>query len=79
MTPGSIHIAMSPEDPADVRRREDAKAWDAFGLVASGIAVWGGAGWLISEQLDNSLYLMLGLMVGMGAALYLVWVRYGRP
>lgn len=70
---------MSPEDPDDVRRREQAGAWHAFGLVASGVTVWGGVGWLLSELLNNTIYLMLGILVGTGAALYLVWVRYGRP
>lgn len=70
---------MSSEDPDDVRRREHANAWHAFGLVASGVTVWGGAGWLLSELFDNTVFLMLGLLLGMGLALYLVWVRYGRP
>lgn len=70
---------MSPKDTDDLRRRDQAGAWDAFGLVASGITVWGGVGWLVSEWLDNVVFLMLGLLVGMAAALYLVWVRYGRP
>lgn len=69
---------MSAEENDDLRRRDHANAWDAFGLIASGIAVWGGVGWLVSEWLDNTVYLMLGLLVGMGAALYLVWVRYGK-
>lgn len=70
---------MSPDDPDDVRRREQSNAWDAFALVVSGVAVWGGVGWLVSEWLNSRLFLVLGLLVGMGAALYLVWVRYGKP
>lgn len=70
---------MSPEDSDDLRRRDQAGAWDAFGSIASGVAVWGGVGWLVSEWLNSTVYLMLGLLVGMGAALYLVWVRYGKP
>lgn len=54
-------------------------AWGAFGLVVSGVTVWGGAGWLVSQWLDNSIFVMLGLLLGMGAGLYLVWFRYGRP
>lgn len=59
-------------------RKADADAWGAFGLVVSGVLVWGGAGWLLSEALDNSVFVMLGLLLGTGAALYLVWFRYGR-
>ncbi|TDE15027.1 AtpZ/AtpI family protein [Jiangella asiatica] len=70
---------MSTDDPDDARRQDQARAWDAFGLVVSGIAVWGGVGWLVSEWLNSRVFLVLGLLVGMGAALYLVWVRYGKP
>ncbi|SDU56929.1 hypothetical protein SAMN04488563_2805 [Jiangella alkaliphila] len=70
---------MSPDDPDDVRQTDQNGAWDAFALVASGVAVWGGVGWLVSEWLNSRVFLVLGLLVGMGAALYLVWVRYGKP
>lgn len=69
---------MSPKDHDALRREDHAGAWDSFGLIASGVAVWGGAGWLVSEWLDHTVYLMLGLLTGMGAALYLIWVRYGK-
>lgn len=70
---------MSTDDPDDVRRREQSSAWNAFSLVVSGVAVWGGVGWLVSEWLNSRVFLVLGLLVGTGAALYLVWVRYGKP
>jgi ATP synthase protein I len=69
---------MSHDSPPDGGRQGQADAWSAFSLVLSGVLVWGGAGWLVSEWLDNSAFLMLGLLVGTGAALYIVWFRYGR-
>lgn len=68
---------MTP-DPSEYSRREQANAWNAVSLIASGVLVWGGVGWLVAEWLDNQIFLMLGLLLGAGAALYLVWVRYGR-
>ncbi|MGH9250117.1 MAG: hypothetical protein ACRD0W_11440 [Acidimicrobiales bacterium] len=68
----------SPDQSAELGRRDQNNAWNAFGLVASGVTVWGGVGWLVSEWLDNRIYLMLGILVGAAAALYLVWVRYGK-
>lgn len=59
-------------------RRGEADAWGAFGLVVSGVLVWGGVGWFVSDRLDNRLPLLLGLLLGMFAGLYLVWFRYGR-
>lgn len=71
-----------PPDPVDSGsaggRKGEQDAWGAFGLMVSGVAVWGGVGWLVSEWLDNRVFLMLGLLLGMGAALYLVWFKYGR-
>lgn len=59
-------------------RKGEADAYGALGLVVSGVLVWGGAGFLVSEWLDNAVFVMLGLLLGMGAGLYLVWFRYGR-
>jgi F0F1-type ATP synthase assembly protein I len=67
-----------PSDGASPGRKGEQDAWGAFGLMISGVAVWGGVGWLLSEWLDSRFFLMLGLLVGMGAALYLVWFKYGR-
>lgn len=67
----------SPEDPS-FRRKGEADAWNAFSLVLSGMLVWGGAGWLVSRWLDSQAWIGLGLMVGTGGGLALVWLRYGR-
>lgn len=67
------------DDPdGDAGRRAEADAFAALGTLVAGVVVWGGAGWLVSEWLDNSVFVMLGLLLGMGASLYLVWFRYGR-
>lgn len=68
-----------PPHPSDGSgRKGESDAWGAFGLMVSGVAVWGAVGWLVSEWLGNRIFLMLGLLLGMGAALYLVWFKYGR-
>jgi F0F1-type ATP synthase assembly protein I len=69
---------MSPDPSGSSGRKGEQDAWGAFGLMVSGVAVWGGVGWLLSEWLDNRVFLMVGLLVGMSAALYLVWFKYGR-
>lgn len=69
----------SPDDAdGEFRRKSESDAYGALGLVISGVLVWGGAGWLVARWLDNRLFVMLGLLLGMGAGLYLVWFRYGR-
>lgn len=68
----------SPDDESGVGRRGEADAYGALGLVISGVLVWGGVGFLLSERFDNRLFVLVGLLLGMGAGLYLVWFRYGR-
>lgn len=69
----------SPDDESGaVGRKGEADAYGALGLVISGVLVWGGVGFLLSERFDNRLFVLVGLLLGMGAGLYLVWFRYGR-
>ncbi|MCW2713980.1 MAG: hypothetical protein JWN88_1027 [Frankiales bacterium] len=68
----------SDDDAKALGRKGEADAYGALGLVISGVLVWGGVGFLVSERLDNPVFVMLGLLLGMGAGLYLVWFRYGR-
>ena len=69
----------SSADPAGAARRKgEADAWGALGLVIAGVLVWGGVGGLIGAWLDSGIPTMVGLLVGMTAGLYLVWFRYGR-
>jgi len=69
----------SPDDESrDFRRKGEADAFGAFGLVISGVLVWGGVGFLLTEKFDNQVFVLVGLLLGMGAGLYLVWLRYGR-
>ena len=65
-----------PDRDADRRANND--AWAASGLLMSGVVVWGGAGYLVSEWLGNQLFTMVGLLTGTGTALYGIWFRYGR-
>lgn len=72
-----------PPTPPDNSSREfarkgEADAYGALGSVVSGVLVWGGIGYLLSERFDNQVFVLVGLLLGMTAGLYLVWFRYGR-
>lgn len=56
----------------------DVAAWDIVAYLLSGMLVWGGVGWLLDEWLNVTLFLPVGLLLGTGLALYIVYVRYGR-
>ncbi len=45
--------------------------------MISGMAVWGGAGWLLDRWLDVRVFFPVGIILGMAAAIYLVVARYG--
>jgi ATP synthase protein I len=47
--------------------------------MLSGLIFWGGAGYLADKYIFNTGYLTLvGFLLGMGGALYLIWLRFGR-
>lgn len=71
-------VRRSEDTPAAARRKGEADAWGAFGLIISGVLVWGLIGGLVGAWLDSALPVMVGLLLGMGGGLYLVWFRYGR-
>jgi F0F1-type ATP synthase assembly protein I len=45
--------------------------------MISGMAVWGGAGWLLDRWLDTRVFLPVGIILGMATAVYMVVVKYG--
>ena len=51
--------------------------WSIIGTMISGMAVWGGAGWLLDRWLDTRVFLPVGIILGISAAIYLVVKRYG--
>ena len=57
---------------------EENALWSIFGYLLSGLLFWGGVGWGLDKWLGTSYLLLVGLVLGMGASLYLVWLRFGR-
>ena len=54
-------------------------AWALTGTLLAGILVWGGAGYLVDRLVGlRWLFLPIGMLVGAGASIYLVYLRYGR-
>ena len=48
-----------------------------LGTMISGMAVWGGVGWLLDRWLDTRVFLPVGIILGISVAIYLVVARYG--
>ena len=51
--------------------------WSVIGTMLSGMAVWGGAGWLLDRWLDIVVFFPVGIIFGMAVAIYLVVKRFG--
>ncbi|MPQ99932.1 hypothetical protein GB931_18825 [Modestobacter sp. I12A-02628] len=49
------------------------------GTMVSGMAVWGGIGWLLDNWLGITLFFPVGVLVGMALAIFMVVKRYGAP
>jgi F0F1-type ATP synthase assembly protein I len=45
--------------------------------MLSGIIVWGGAGWLLDRWLETRVFILVGTLVGLTVAIYLIVVKYG--
>ena len=60
-----------------VNREADA-LWTIVGYMLSGLLFWGGAGYLADKYFNTSYLTLVGFLLGMGGALYLIWLRFGR-
>jgi F0F1-type ATP synthase assembly protein I len=45
--------------------------------MLSGIIVWGGVGWLLDRWLETRVFALVGTLLGLTVAIYLVVVKYG--
>lgn len=54
-------------------------AWSSISYILGGMAFYGGLGWLIDRWTGHStLFLPIGVIVGVALALVLVYFRHGR-
>lgn len=61
-------------------RISDDAAWAAVSLLTAGILLYGGAGWLVGRWLGNqSLFIALGVLVGVALAMFMLFRRLESP
>ncbi|MEV4889315.1 AtpZ/AtpI family protein [Nonomuraea sp. NPDC050547] len=53
-------------------------AWSIPSYLLSGMAIYGGAGWLLDRWFGTSALFPIGIVVGVALAVYLVYRKYGR-
>jgi ATP synthase protein I len=59
-------------------KREESAMWSIFGYLLSGLLFWGGVGFGLDHWLNQGYFTLIGLLVGISGAIYLVWLRFGR-
>jgi len=59
-------------------KREESAMWSIFGYLLSGLLFWGAIGYGLDQWLNKGYFTLLGLLVGISGAIYLVWLRFGR-
>ena len=68
-----------PEKPVDSQPSGADVGWGITGTMLSGIIVWGGAGLALDRWLDTRFFVLIGVLLGLGVAIYLVVVKYAPP
>ena len=53
--------------------------WGITGTMLSGLIVWGGAGLALDRWLGTSFFVLIGAILGLGVAIYLVVMKYAPP
>lgn len=60
------------------KRSDESAIWTILGYLLSGLLFWGGVGYFADRFFNTTYLTLVGILVGMGGGLYLVWLRFGR-
>ncbi len=59
-------------------KNEDHALWTIVGYLTSGLIIWGGIGWGLDNWFNTDFLVVIGMLTGLVASLYVVWLRFGR-
>ena len=60
------------------KKSDESAIWRILGYLLSGLLFWGGVGYFADRFFNTSYLTLVGILMGMGGGLYLVWLRFGR-
>ena len=60
------------------KRPDESAIWTILGYLLSGLLFWGGVGYFADRFFNTTYLTLVGILMGMGGGLYLVWLRFGR-
>ena len=69
---------MSERPPPSPAPEGGGDPWSAFGYLVAGVGVYGLLGWALGTWLHASYLIPIGILVGAGLGLVLVFYRFGR-
>jgi F0F1-type ATP synthase assembly protein I len=78
-TPARGGARPRPQQPTDHQPSGADVGWGITGTMLSGIVVWGGAGLALDRWLGTRFFVLIGVILGLGVAIYLVVVKYAPP
>lgn len=64
------------EGPSETAKA-DALGATVLAYLITGPALFGGLGYLLDRLLGTGVFVVLGIIGGMAASLYVIWLRYG--
>ena len=68
----------SKNDDINNSQNEENALWSIVGYLLSGLMIWGGIGWGLDRWLGTTYLVLVGMLLGAGSSIYLVWLRFGR-
>ena len=68
----------SDNENISTSQNEENALWSIVGYLLSGLIIWGGIGWGLDRWLGTTYLVLAGMLLGAGASIYLVWLRFGR-
>lgn len=69
---------MSNQKSSTGGQSEDHALWTIVGYLLSGLIIWGSIGWALDRWLGTSFVVVIGMLAGLVASIYLIWLRFGR-
>lgn len=66
------------DEPPAGRGGGTADAYSIIGYLLAGLILYGGLGLLVDHWLGTRFFVLVGLLLGGGLAMYVVYVRYGK-
>jgi len=73
-----MNRSKSNNDDINNSQNEENALWSIVGYLLSGLMIWGGIGWGLDRWLGTTYLVLVGMLLGAGSSIYLVWLRFGR-